>query len=323
MTSSGGDGVSGPSDAQPTYSAGNMTVHREPASLSRVTRALRAAGKRVVLVPTMGALHAGHLQLVRAARAKGNTVVVVSIFVNPLQFGAGEDLDAYPRTLDADLALLEPLGVELVFAPSASSMYPNGPRTTVHPGEAGRILDGISRPTHFAGMLTVVLKLLNIVGPNAAFFGEKDYQQLVLIKQMVTDLNLDVDIVGVPTVRESDGLAMSSRNRYLTPEQRELATTLSASLVAGAHAAEGGREAILAAARSVLATVPEIEVDYLDLRGRQLEEPPEKGAARLLVAARLGGARLIDNVGVTVGGVAALEEEIAWTNATTTTTEGR
>ncbi|WP_435173031.1 pantoate--beta-alanine ligase [Gordonia hongkongensis] len=315
--------MSGPSDAQPTYSAGNMTVHREPASLSRVTRALRAAGKRVVLVPTMGALHAGHLQLVRAARAKGNTVVVVSIFVNPLQFGAGEDLDAYPRTLDADLALLEPLGVELVFAPSASSMYPNGPRTTVHPGEAGRILDGISRPTHFAGMLTVVLKLLNIVGPNAAFFGEKDYQQLVLIKQMVTDLNLDVDIVGVPTVRESDGLAMSSRNRYLTPEQRELATTLSASLVAGAHAAEGGREAILAAARSVLATVPEIEVDYLDLRGRQLEEPPEKGAARLLVAARLGGARLIDNVGVTVGGVAALEEEIAWTNATTTTTEGR
>lgn len=323
MTSSGGDGVSGPSDAQPTYSAGKMTVHREPSSLSRVTRALRAAGKRVVLVPTMGALHAGHLQLVRAAKAKGNTVVVVSIFVNPLQFGAGEDLDAYPRTLDADLALLEPLGVELVFAPSASSMYPNGPRTTVHPGEAGRILDGISRPTHFAGMLTVVLKLLNIVGPNAAFFGEKDYQQLVLIKQMVTDLNLDVDIVGVPTVRESDGLAMSSRNRYLTPEQRELATTLSASLVAGAHAAEGGRDAILAAARSVLATVPEIEVDYLDLRGRQLEEPPEKGAGRLLVAARLGGARLIDNVGVTVGGIAALEEEIAWTNATTTTTEGR
>ncbi|WP_245403471.1 pantoate--beta-alanine ligase [Gordonia sp. 'Campus'] len=300
-----------------------MTVHREPATLSRVTRALRGAGKRVVLVPTMGALHAGHLELVRAAKAKGNTVVVVSIFVNPLQFGAGEDLDAYPRTLDADLALLEPLGVELVFAPSAASMYPNGRRTMVHPGETGGILDGVSRPTHFAGMLTVVLKLLNIVGPNAAFFGEKDYQQLVLIKQMVTDLNLDIDIVGIPTVRESDGLAMSSRNRYLTPEQRELATALSAALVAGAHAAEGGREAIVDTARSVLATVPEIEIDYLELRGRQLEDPPEKGAGRLLVAARLGPARLIDNVGVSIGGLAALEEEIAWNNATTTTTEGR
>ncbi|WP_439029978.1 pantoate--beta-alanine ligase [Gordonia terrae] len=318
-----GDPVSATGETEPTFSAGAMTVHREPATLSRVTRTLRAAGKRVVLVPTMGALHAGHLQLVRAAKAKGNTVVVVSIFVNPLQFGAGEDLDAYPRTLDADLALLEPLGVELVFAPSAASMYPNGRRTMVHPGEAGGILDGLSRPTHFAGMLTVVLKLLNIVGPNAAFFGEKDYQQLVLIKQMVTDLNLDVDIVGVPTVRESDGLAMSSRNRYLTPEQRELATALSAALVAGAHAAAGGREAIVDTARSVLATVPEIEVDYLELRGRQLEDPPESGAGRLLVAARLGPARLIDNVGVSIGGLAALEEEIAWNNATTTTTEGR
>ena len=317
-----GDAVSVPSDETPTYKAGQMTVHREPATLTRVTRALRAAGKRVVLVPTMGALHAGHLQLVRAAKAKGNTVVVVSIFVNPLQFGANEDLDAYPRTLDADLALLEPLGVELVFAPNAASMYPNGQRTMVHPGAAGGILDGISRPTHFAGMLTVVLKLLNIVGPNAAFFGEKDYQQLVLIKQMVTDFDLDVEIVGVPTVRESDGLAMSSRNRYLTPEQRELATTLSAALVAGAHSAEGGPDAIVAAAQAVLDTVPEIDVEYLALRGRQLEEAPEKGAARLLVAARLGTARLIDNVGVNVGGLAALEEEIAWNNATTTT-EGR
>uniref|UniRef100_UPI003D902AAE pantoate--beta-alanine ligase n=1 Tax=Gordonia sp. B7-2 TaxID=3420932 RepID=UPI003D902AAE len=284
------------------YTPGQLTVHRDPAELRRVTRALRSAGKRVVLVPTMGALHAGHLQLVRAAKAKGNAVVVVSIFVNPLQFGVNEDLDAYPRTFDADRALLEPLGVELVFAPTAAAMYPNGQRTMVHPGPVGELLDGISRPTHFAGMLTVVLKLLNIVGPHAAYFGEKDYQQLVLITQMAADLNLDVEIVGVPTVRESDGLAMSSRNRYLDPAQRELATTLSAALVAGAHAAPGGQDAILAAAQSVLDTAPDIAVEYLALRGRQLEEPPSAGQGRLLVAARLGPARLIDNVGVMIGG---------------------
>lgn len=308
-----GDAVSVPSQEAPSYKSGQLTVHHDPATLSRVTRALRSAGKRVVLVPTMGALHQGHLQLVKMAKAKANTVVVVSIFVNPLQFGPNEDLDAYPRTLEADLALLEPQGVELVFAPSAADMYPNGRRTMVHPGDTGEILDGVSRPGHFAGMLTVVLKLLNIVGPNAAYFGEKDYQQLILINQMANDLNLDVEIVGVPTVREADGLAMSSRNRYLTSEQRALATTLSAALVAGAHAAEGGRDAIVVAAQAVLATVPEIEVEYLVLRGRNLEEPPVKGPGRLLVAARLGTARLIDNVGVTIGGLDALQEELSGT----------
>jgi pantoate--beta-alanine ligase len=297
-------------------------VHREPADLRRVTRALRATGKRVVLVPTMGALHAGHLQLVRAAKAKGNAVVVVSIFVNPLQFGANEDLDAYPRTFDADCALLEPLGVELVFAPTAAAMYPNGQRTMVHPGPAGAVLDGISRPTHFAGMLTVVLKLLNIVAPHAAYFGEKDYQQLVLINQMVADLDLDIEIVGVPTVRESDGLAMSSRNRYLDAEQRELATTLSAALVAGAHAAPGGAEAILGAAQAVLQTTPQIAVEYLALRGRQLEEAPERGEGRLLVAARLGTARLIDNVGVMIGGYPDEEADRLDTDTTATPTTG-
>ncbi|MAU80594.1 pantoate--beta-alanine ligase [Gordonia sp. Z-3] len=283
------------------YTPGELTVHRDPATLHRITSALRRAGKRVALVPTMGALHAGHLELVRTAKASGNTVVIVSIFVNPLQFGANEDLDAYPRTFDADCELLRPLGVEVVFAPTAADMYPDGQRTMVHPGSAGAVLDGASRPTHFAGMLTVVLKLLTIVAPHAAYFGEKDYQQLVLIKQMVDDLNLDVDVVGVPTVRESDGLAMSSRNRYLDEEQRELATTLSAALVAGAHAAAGGRDAILAAAQSVLDANPEIEVDYLALTDRQLGEPPELGDGRLLVAARVGAARLIDNVGVAIG----------------------
>lgn len=295
--------------SEKSYVPGELTVHRDPATLHRVSVALRRAGKRVVLVPTMGALHVGHLELVRAAKARGNTVVIVSIFVNPLQFGVNEDLDAYPRTFDADLELLRPLGVELVFAPTVTGMYPHGPRTTITPGPAGDILDGAARPGHFAGMLTVVAKLLNIAAPHAAFFGEKDYQQLVLINQMVDDLDLDVEIVGVPTVREADGLAMSSRNRYLTPEQRELATALSAALTAASHAAPGGRDAILAAAHAVLESVPEITLDYLALRGRSLDEAPEKGSGRLLVAARLGSARLIDNVDVAIG--LSLEERAA------------
>ncbi|WP_181319517.1 pantoate--beta-alanine ligase [Rhodococcus sp. OK519] len=282
------------------YKRGELTVHHDPAIVTRVSKALRGVGRQVALVPTMGALHAGHIELVRQAKLTG-AVVIVSIFVNPLQFGAGEDLDAYPRTLDADLALLRAEGVELVFAPTVAAMYPNGPRTTVLPGPLGAELEGGSRPTHFAGMLTVVAKLLQIAAPNGAFFGEKDYQQLTLIRQMVRDLNFDVRIIGVPTVREQDGLALSSRNRYLDAEQRQLATTLSAALVAGAHAASGGAEAILATARQVLAAVPEVEVDYLEVRGVDLGPAPERGDGRLLVAARIGATRLIDNVGVAVG----------------------
>lgn len=282
------------------YVRGELTVHDDPAALTKVTKALRGVGRTVALVPTMGALHSGHLELVRQAKLTG-AVVVVSIFVNPLQFGAGEDLDAYPRTLEADLALLREAGVELAFVPSVAAMYPNGQRTTIHPGPLGADLEGGSRPTHFAGMLTVVAKLLQIVAPNAAFFGEKDYQQLVLIRQMVTDLNFDVRIIGVPTVRESDGLALSSRNRYLDPEQRESATVLSAALVAGAHAAAGGADAILSAAREVLASAPALELDYLEVRGADLGPAPERGDGRLLVAARLGTTRLIDNVGVAIG----------------------
>lgn len=285
----------------PTYVPGELTVHRDPETMSRVSAALRGAGRRVVLVPTMGALHEGHLTLVREARKAGNTVVVVSIYVNPLQFGVGEDLDAYPRTFDEDCAKLREIGVELVFAPTDAGMYPNGRRTTIHPGPAGEILEAQSRPTHFIGMLTVVAKLLGIVAPNAAYFGEKDYQQLVLIQQMVTDLNLGVDIVGVPTVREADGLALSSRNRYLSEDQRSLATALSAALTAGAHAGPGGVDAVMAAARAVLAQCPGLDVDYLELRSRSLGPAPEQGQARLLVAARLGTTRLLDNVGVVVG----------------------
>ncbi|MCQ4122452.1 pantoate--beta-alanine ligase [Rhodococcus tibetensis] len=282
------------------YKRGELTVHHDPKVLTRVSKALRGVGRQVALVPTMGALHAGHLELVRQAKLTG-AVVIVSIFVNPLQFGAGEDLDSYPRTLDADLALLRKAGVELVFVPTATAMYPAGQRTMIHPGPLGAELEGAARPTHFAGMLTVVAKLLQIAAPHVAYFGEKDYQQLTLIRQMVTDLDFDVRILGVPTVREHDGLALSSRNRYLDEKQRTAATTLSAALIAGAHAAAGGAEAILATAREVLASAPEVDVDYLEVRGVDLGPAPERGDGRLLVAARVGSTRLIDNVGVAVG----------------------
>lgn len=282
------------------YRKGELSVHHGPAVLTTVTRALRGAGRTIGFVPTMGALHEGHLELVRRAK-RTNTVVIVSIFVNPLQFGANEDLDSYPRTLDADIDLLRTEGVELVFAPSVSDMYPDGPRTTVHPGPVGAELEGASRPTHFAGMLTVVAKLLQIVRPHEAFFGEKDYQQLTLIRQLVRDLNFDTRIVAVPTVRESDGLALSSRNRYLDPRQRETATALSAALLAGAAAGAAGADAVLAAAHSVLKAAPEVKLDYLELRGADLGPAPETGNARLLIAAKVGPTRLIDNVAVRLG----------------------
>ncbi|MEU2006600.1 pantoate--beta-alanine ligase [Rhodococcus sp. NPDC019627] len=288
------------SKLQGGYKRGELTVHHDPKVLTRVSKALRGVGRQIALVPTMGALHAGHLELVRQAKLTG-AVVIVSIFVNPLQFGAGEDLDSYPRTLDADLELLREAGVELAFVPTAAVMYPAGQRTMIHPGPLGAELEGAARPTHFAGMLTVVAKLLQIAAPHVAYFGEKDYQQLTLIRQMVTDLDFDVRILGVPTVREHDGLALSSRNRYLDEKQRAAATTLSAALIAGAHAAAGGAEAIVATAREVLASAPEVDVDYLEVRGVDLGPAPERGDGRLLVAARVGSTRLIDNVGVAVG----------------------
>ena len=286
----------------PQFSAGQLNVYPAPKAISEVSKALRHSGRRVMLVATMGALHDGHLALVRAAKRVPGAVVVVSIFVNPLQFGGGEDLDAYPRTLDADLELLADEGVEIAFTPTVSSMYPDGPRTTVTPGPLGAELEGAARPSHFAGMLTVVLKLLNIVGPDRAFFGEKDYQQLVLIRQMTADLNIDVQVVGVPTAREADGLAMSSRNRYLSPEQREQAGALSSALLAGMYAASSGAAAAVDAARAVLDEVPAIDVEYLELRDPWLRPAPAHGAARLLVAGRLGGTRLLDNIAVHLPG---------------------
>ncbi|MCA2209490.1 pantoate--beta-alanine ligase [Nocardia rosealba] len=282
------------------FKSGALTVHHSPEVLSTVAKALRGAGRSIGFVPTMGALHEGHLQLVRQARLT-NQIVIVSIFVNPLQFGAGEDLDAYPRTLDADLELLAAEGVDLVFAPSANEMYPDGPRTTVQPGPLGAELEGGSRPTHFAGMLTVVAKLLQLTHASEAYFGEKDYQQLTLIRQMVRDLNFDVKIVAYPTVREPDGLALSSRNRYLDAAQRESALALSAALAAGRHAAGLGPEGVLAAARAVLDSADGVEVDYLELRDSTLGPAPEAGNARLLVAAKVGSTRLIDNAPLVLG----------------------
>ena len=303
----------------PQFTAGQLNTYPTPHGVSEVSRALRHTGRRVMLVPTMGALHDGHLALVRAAKRVPGAVVVVSIFVNPLQFGPREDLDAYPRTLDADLEMLGDEGVEIVFAPTPAAMYPDGPRTTVHPGSLGAELEGSSRPTHFAGMLTVVLKLLQIIRPDRAFFGEKDYQQLVLVRQMVDDLNVDIKIVGVPTVREADGLAMSSRNRYLSPEEREQATALSSALLAGMYAAGGGAGAVLDAARAVLDEVPAIATDYLELRGPWLEPAPVVGPARLLIAARLGSTRLLDNIAIDLPAGVPMPlsgevPEIAWRN---------
>ncbi len=288
-------------NASPTFTPGGLNVYARPDEVARVSRALRSTGRRVMLVPTMGALHDGHLALVRAARKVPGAVVVVSIFVNPLQFGAGEDLDAYPRTLDEDLAMLRAADVDVVFTPTAAAMYPDGPRTAVQPGPLGAELEGAARPTHFAGMLTVVCKLLSIVRPDRVFFGEKDYQQLVLVRQLVADLNLDVTVVGVPTVREFDGLAMSSRNRYLDPAQREAAAVLSAALAAGEHAAAAGAAAVLSAAGAVLSAAPTVDVDYLEVRGVDLGPAPTDGPGRLLIAARVGATRLLDNAAITLG----------------------
>ncbi|RZT88836.1 pantoate--beta-alanine ligase [Pseudonocardia sediminis] len=281
------------------YVAGQVTVHSEPTKLAAVTRALRGAGRKIALVPTMGALHEGHRELIRhAKRVPGAVVPVVSIFVNPLQFGAGEDLESYPRPLEDDLEACREEGVELVLTPQVGHMYPPGADTRISPGPLGEELEGATRAGHFAGMLTVVSKLFHIVAPDVAMFGEKDYQQLVLVKKMVRDLDFPLSVVGVPTVRESDGLARSSRNVYLSESDRARAAVLSRALVEGASISAAGPQAVLDRAHEVLATEPSVDVDYLELRGADLGPVPESGDARLLVAARLGTTRLIDNVAV-------------------------
>jgi pantoate--beta-alanine ligase len=263
-----------------------------------------ADGPRAVVM-TMGALHDGHAQLIRAARRRAEQVVV-TIFVNPLQFGPNEDLDRYPRTLDADLDVCRAEGADIVFAPTPDVIYPEGdPSVRVDPGPLGARLEGASRPGHFAGMLTVVHKLLHLTAPQLAFFGEKDFQQLVLIRRMVRDLDLPVQIVGVPTVRESDGLARSSRNRYLDPAQRTAALALSRALRAGSEAAPHGRAAVLAAVERELARDALVVPDRIDLVDPETLEDAVVGQARLLLAARLGCTRLIDNASVVLATVPA------------------
>lgn len=260
----------------------------------------------VGVVMTMGALHEGHATLVRTARERvGDGTVVVTVFVNPLQFGPNEDFDRYPRTLEADVEIAGRAGADIVFAPSVEEVYPGGqPLVRISAGPMGAGYEGASRPGHFDGMLTVVAKLLHLTRPDVAFYGQKDAQQLALIRRMVTDLNFPVEIVGVPTVREPDGLAMSSRNRYLSAGDRETALVLSRALFAGRDALDGGPDAVRTAARTVLEKEDGLAVDYLALidPGDFTEAAPgHTGPAVLAVAARVGTTRLIDNIPLEFG----------------------
>jgi len=274
-----------------------LSVVTTRSDLGRVRAAMRG---RVGVVMTMGALHEGHEALMRAARERADQVLV-TIFVNPLQFGPNEDFDRYPRSLDADLAICGRNGVDVVFAPGLADMYPHGePAVRVNPGPVGEILEGASRPGFFHGVLTVVLKLLQLTRPHLAFFGEKDYQQLTLVRAMTRDLDVPVEIVGVPTVREPDGLARSSRNRYLDPAQRQAALALSAALSAGVAAARDGADGPALLAAAVAALGNRVELDYLALTDPDLGPAPGHGPARLLIAARVGSTRLIDNTALEI-----------------------
>lgn len=260
---------------------------------SRADLLTDAGDSRRGVVMTMGALHEGHADLIRAARDTDEHVTV-TIFVNPMQFGVNEDLDRYPRTLEADLELCERLGVNTVYVPQHNDVYRREPVVTIDPGPLARELEGAARPDHFRGVLTVVCKLLQLTAPDDAFFGEKDFQQLTLVRAMVTDLDLGVNVVGVPTAREADGLARSSRNVYLTSAQREQAVAIPRALAAGA--AQRTPADIEAAARAELAG---LDVDYAEVRGPELAAPAI-GENRLLIAARLGATRLLDNCAVEV-----------------------
>ena len=282
---------------QPPAASG-MRVVTTVSELRCALEPARQAGQTIALVPTMGAFHDGHLALMRAARA-GADVVVVSLFVNPTQFGPNEDLSAYPRDFERDSSLAAAEGVDVLFAPDAAEVYPDGFDTAVHVGGVGDTLEGESRPGHFDGVATVVTKLFNMVGPDVAWFGQKDAQQALVISKLVRDLNLPVRIEVAPTVREPDGLAMSSRNAYLSSDQREQATALSRALAAAEREVAAGRRdagTVLAAARAELDAAG-VAPEYLELRSAHDLSPAERvnGSTLLAVAARVGRARLIDN----------------------------
>lgn len=273
-----------------------QTVHHVP-DLKHAVSGLRADGARIALVPTMGALHAGHMALVDAARRTG-AKVVASIFVNPKQFGPADDLARYPRTTEADQALLSANGCDLLWMPPVSEMYPAGFATTVSVSGPSQGLDGAARPGHFDGVATVVTKLFNQVRPDAAFFGEKDFQQLAVVRRMVADLDQGVEIIGVPTVREPDGLALSSRNTYLTADERARAAALPRALHKAKRAIEAGESGAIEDARAALLEAGFV-TDYVEVVDAASLGAPMPGQSRqLLVAARMGTTRLIDNVAI-------------------------
>lgn len=277
-----------------------METVRTVAALRPLLARARRDEKEVGLVPTMGALHRGHLSLTALAR-RDNDVVVASIFVNPAQFGPNEDLTRYPRTPDEDAALLEEAGVDVLFMPSVDEVYPAGFATRVDVGPIGTVLEGKTRPAHFDGVATVVTKLFNMVGPDRAYFGQKDAQQVAVIKQMVRDLNLPVSIVAAPIVREADGLALSSRNRYLSTQERTAATVLFRALRAGRQAAtasEATSETVRAVMQAVVEAEPLARLDYAEMVDAATMAPlaaPREGAL-LVIAATVGSTRLIDNI---------------------------
>lgn len=257
------------------------------------------AGRRIALVPTMGYLHEGHASLLREGRKRGD-VLVLSIFVNPIQFGKNEDLDRYPRDMERDCQLAEACGVDIVFIPTAAEMYPQGFQTGVTVRDIALPLCGASRPGHFDGVATVVTKLFNIVRPDVALFGNKDYQQLAVIRRMTADLNMPVDIVGMPIVRESDGLAMSSRNAYLSPSERQSALCLSRAITRARELFAGGERAVAVLTRETRAVIEHeraAEIDYVEFRdGVMLREQETVDAGTLLaLAVKIGQTRLIDN----------------------------
>lgn len=277
--------------------AAPRVVH-DIAELKAKIKAARAAGQRIGVVPTMGALHEGHLSLVDAAR-RDCDFIVATIFVNPTQFGPGEDFTKYPRTLTADVAMLATRGVDLVFAPEAAAMYGPEHVTKVILSGPALALEGDFRPTHFEGVATIVLKLFNLVQPDRAYFGRKDFQQAMVVERMVADLDVPVDVVVCPTVREPDGLAMSSRNVYLSPDERQRALSLSQALSLGKRLVAGGErnvETVLNEMRAILAAA-EAEIDYLAICSANTLAPLVRieGPAVALVAARIGKTRLIDN----------------------------
>lgn len=278
-----------------------MKIVRDIKQIKEIVRELKQERKRIVFVPTMGYLHEGHLNLMREGKKRGD-VLIISIFVNPLQFAPNEDLEKYPRDIERDEQLADKVGVDIIFYPTAEMMYPPGYRTYVTVEEWSERLCGASRPGHFRGVTTVVLKLFNIIQPDVAIFGWKDAQQFLILRQMVKDLNLDIEMVALETTREEDGLAMSSRNTYLTPEQRKQATVLYKSLCRAKELALQGTKnpaIIIAEMRKIIEQAPESRIDYIAIVSLDTLEPLSEvqfGNTLIAVAVFIGTTRLIDNI---------------------------